>query len=403
MARVPLAWLNLTHRKARFLLSIVGISFAVVLMFVQLGFWRALLDSQTAVVRSVDADLVLISAQMSTVTDVQSFPLERVQQARAVAGIAAARPLYVRYFPFVWKNRADYVDADPTGRVPQWPIRVLAFVPDTEYPAFREDRIPGFANVQHRLLEPGVALMDAKSKPMYDAIREWNDGGPSPVGVQREVAGQSLKVVGLFDLGTDFTTDGSLLMSARNLEHYAGPQSLDSVQIGLIKLEPGANSREVLAGLRRALPPDVRAMSLNELADQEEQFWSSSTPIGFIFMLGLLVGFVVGVVICYQILSTEVADHLAEFATLKAIGYHDRYIAGVVLKEALLLSLLGFGAGLAIGWPLYIVLEGATGLPLRVTVPRAGLILGLTVFMCVLSGFLALRRVRTADPAEVFG
>ncbi len=81
-SRVPLAWLNLTHSKRRFLVSVVGITFAVILMFVELGFWRALLDSQTAILRKADADLFLVSASTSTITDAQAFPLSRIVQAR---------------------------------------------------------------------------------------------------------------------------------------------------------------------------------------------------------------------------------------------------------------------------------------------------------------------------------
>jgi putative ABC transport system permease protein len=396
-SRVPLAWRNLIHSKLRFLVSVLGITFAVVLMLIQLGFWRALLDSQTALLNKMDADLVLVSTSLSTITNPESFPLDRVRQARAVAGVVSSQPLYLRYFPFMWKNR----DATET---PEWPIRVIAFEPASAHPAFRDDEMPGFAANQERLTAPRTALMDEESKPTYDAIARWRAGGPSPVGVEREVGGKSLQIVGLFRLGTDFATDGNLMMSARNMADFVPDRNpLEAVQIGLIKLAPGADEAAVMAALRRALPSDVRVIPRSTLAAEEEAFWTHSTPVGFVFMLGLAVGFVVGVVICYQILSTEVTDHLAEFATLKAIGYPDRYISRVVIQEALWLSLLGFAAGLAVGWPLYSLLESRTGLPLQITLSRGGLIFALTVGMCVLSGFLALRRVRTADPAEVFG
>jgi putative ABC transport system permease protein len=399
--RVPVAWLNLTHKAGRFVLSILGISFAVVLMFVQLGFWRALLDSQTAILRAVDSDLFVVSATMSTITDTIAFPRARLDQARAVPGVAAARPLYIRYSPFVWKNR-ELIGPDA---VPQWPIRVLAFEPDEQRPPLRASAVTDLAVAQRILTEPDTAYIDSKSKPMYDAVQVWDDGGPSPIGVEREVGGRLIHVTGTFRLGTDFTTDGSLLMTARNMADVAGGDALESVQLGIVQLEPGADRREVQRELRRlyAANEDVRVLTPEELKSQEESFWTESTPIGFIFMLGLVVGFIVGIVICYQVLATEVADHLAEFATLKAMGYHDRYVSGVVIQEALWLSLLGFAAGLAISWPLYTVLGEKTGLPLEITIGRGGLILGLTVLMCVLSGFLALRRVRTADPAEVFG
>ena len=396
-SRVPLAWLNLTHSKRRFLVSVVGISFAVLLMLVQLGFWRALLDSQTAILVRTDADLFLVNVSTSTITDSQAFPRARLEQSRAVPGVAWAQPLYIRYFPFMWKNRES-------EETPEWPIRVVAFEADPLHPAFREDAMPGLAEHREQLLAPDTAMLDDRSKSIYDLMHLWRSGGRSPIGAEREVAGRKLRIVGMFRLGTDFTTDGNLLMTARNLARFMPDQNpLNSVQIGLVKLTPEAHAREVKAALEQALPADMRVVARSELIAEEEAFWTHSTPVGFVFMLGLAVGFVVGVVICYQILATEVSDHLAEFATLKALGYSDRYISGVVLRESLWLSLLGFFVGLAIGWPLYVALESQTGLPLKITLTRAGLIFGLTVAMCMLSGFLALRRVRTADPAEVFG
>ncbi len=264
--------------------------------------------------------------------------------------------------------------------------------------------MPRFAENQDDLTAPATALLDDRSKSIYDLMHVWRSGGPSPVGAEREVAGRRLQIVGTFRLGTDFTTDGNLLMTARNMAQFVSERNpLDSVSLGLVKLAPGADAAEVARSLRQAMPADMRVAPRSELIAEEEEFWAHSTPIGFVFTLGLVVGFVVGVVICYQILATEVSDHLAEFATLKALGYSNRYISGVVLQESVWLSLLGFVAGLAVGWPLYIVLENKTGLPLEITWSRAGIILGLTVSMCMLSGFLALRRVRTADPAEVFG
>jgi putative ABC transport system permease protein len=116
----------------------------------------------------------------------------------------------------------------------------------------------------------------------------------------------------------------------------------------------------------------------------------------------MVLGFVVGMVICYQILAGDVADHAAEYATLKAIGYPNRYLSGVVLQEALILAAAGFVPGMAVTFGIYLLLAELTGLPLRLTPGRFGLVLGLTVVMCVASGLLALRKVQTVDPAEVF-
>jgi putative ABC transport system permease protein len=402
--RVPLAWSNLTHDKRRFGVSVAGVGFAVLLMLVQVGFLLALLDSQVQIIRHLNADLFLVSKGKASFTSVEAVPRSRLFQALAVKGVIAARPFYQRYIPFDWKNR-EFTDPD---RDPvRWPIRVLAFQPDPAHPTF-----VGWPEVDQnmeRLLVPDTALMDAKSKRFYDAIAHKLLSASENLEIEREVSDRSITIVGRFRLGTDFTTDGTLLMTAQNLARFfpsrePGKSPLDLVQVGVIQISPDADRDSVQQALREALPEDdVDVITPEDLVWKEEAFWLRSTPIGFIFGLGLVVGFIVGVVICYQILATSVADHLGEYATLKALGYTNRYVTGVVVQEALVLSILGFGLGLGGGWVLYRFLENGTGLPMQLTPMRAGFVLVLTIAMSALSGFLALGKVRTADPAEVFG
>lgn len=397
--QLPLAWLNLMHDRRRLGLSVAGISVAVLLMLVEVGFWLALLEGQAQLIHQLNADLVVISTAKTTLPDGNSFPRSRLSQARAVPGVASAQPLYIRYAPFVWKNRPEAADLPPA-----WPIRVLAFEPDPDHFAFVG--MPELKRHLDRLEAPDVAFMDTRSRPFYDVVRLGLLGRAGGAGVDGEVAGRSLHLAGTFRLGTDFTTDGSLIMTARNLARfYPGEgDTLESVQVGLIELAPGADRGTVLRALRESLPrEDVRVLTRREFLRRELWFWQTSTPVGFVFGLGLAVGFVVGVVICYQVLTAEVSDRLSEYATLKAIGYADGQLSRVVLRQALWLSGFGFILGLGLSWPLYAVLADRTGLPLELTWPLAGVVLVLTVAMCTLSGSLALRRVRHADPAEVFG
>ena len=124
--------------------------------------------------------------------------------------------------------------------------------------------------------------------------------------------------------------------------------------------------------------------------------------MGFIFTCGLIMGVIVGMVICSQILSADVTDHLKEYATLKAIGYGNRTIVGVVLKQGLFLSLLAFGPALLVSILLYQYLGAITGLPLYLTAGRIVVVLLLAAGMCMAAGALALQKVIKADPAEVF-
>jgi putative ABC transport system permease protein len=154
--------------------------------------------------------------------------------------------------------------------------------------------------------------------------------------------------------------------------------------------------------LQKNLPNDVRVLTKAEFINFEKQYWSENTSIGFIFTMGTAIGFVVGVVIVYQILSGDVAEHTAEYATLKAMGYQDSYLLTVVFQEALILAFLGFLPGSAIAVSLYALTRNATNLPLFMTMSRAITVLILTIMMCLISGGIATRKLRAADPADIF-
>jgi putative ABC transport system permease protein len=143
-------------------------------------------------------------------------------------------------------------------------------------------------------------------------------------------------------------------------------------------------------------------LTVEEFAEVEKHYWQSQGTIGFIFGIGVVVGFIVGTVIVYQILYTDVANHLPEYATLKAMGYSDRYLLSLLLQEALILALLGFIPGFAVAVGLYQLTYAVTLLPIGMTASRAGLVFLLTVLMCGVSAGIATGKLRSADPADIF-
>ena len=391
--RVPLAWLNLVHRPLRFCVYLLGISIAVLLMFVQLGFWGALLDSVVGVIQRLKGQLVIVNRASTTLSIAEPFPLRRVAQARAVNGVEQVVPVYIR--SGMWKRTPDGPLTDPQ----QYPtpsrqyIRVLAYDPASE-----ALDIPEVAASAQKLRLLGSALRDRQSLAIYDmrpdrAFAELND--------------RTIHLIGTFTLGTDFAANGNLIMSDVNFAHYfqgltPTPSPLDGVDVGLVRLQQGSDLKQIKAQLEKTLPDDVVLLTLPEFIGREQSFWKTNTPIGFVFLMGLFVGFVVGVIICSQILSADVNDHLSEYATLKAIGYSNTYLTRVILEEALILSVLGFIPGVCLSKVLYVGLGNVTGLPLEVTFWRGLAVFGITVCMCMVSGFLALGKVWVADPAEVF-
>jgi putative ABC transport system permease protein len=399
---VPLAWKNLTHDRLRFGLFSAGIGFAVVLMFVQFGCRNALLDSNVLLIDHFRADLVLVSRKQTTLALRQAFSRHRLAQAAAVPGVRSVHPLYLEYYLSILRN----TNAEETKRAPGQAIRVIGVDPGAyllDLPELDPQR-PG--SLVEGLKTVGQALFDRRAKRAPGRGGEFVYGPVAP-GTETDLAGRRARIVGTFELGGDFGAEGTLIVSVDTFGQWFRPSrtggGLEEVEIGLVRLEPGVDRTAVLRQLRSLLREgDVDVLTREEMADREKQFWLSSTPIGFVFSFGMLMGFVVGMVICYQVLSSDVADHLAEYATLKAIGYPNRYLTRVVLSEALVLAGAGFVPGLLLSALLYRGLSALTGLPMRLTPGRVGLILALTVLMCAGSGLLALRKAQEVDPAEVF-
>ena len=387
--RTPLAWHNLTHNRRRLAVALAGGGFAVVLMFTQLGFRNALFDTTIQIPEKLNADLIMASKAHKGLVSFERFDRQRIYQARGCPGIKAVYPFYMQFYGVLWKAGGQVLH----------PIRLLAFSLSDPVIA-----IPEIADCARALEEPGTALMDRRSKPLYGIPR-----GADPVAAQPaiELNHRAVRLVGEFELGTDFLADGNLILSDRNFAQFLparapGKDPLSVVDLGVVQVADGADVEQVRDALASRLPDDVRVYTKREFIDREIAFWNDSTPIGYVFFLGMMIGFLVGVVVCYQIISADISDHIPEFATLKAMGYRNRYFMGFVLQEAFLLSILSFLPGLLVSWVIYTLLAEATGLLMALTVPRAAGIFALTAAMCLCSGVLAMRKVLAADPADLF-
>lgn len=387
--RIPLAWKNLTHDYRRLAVAVGGIGFAVLLMFMQAGFRFALIDSTVRLIDDLEADLIIVSRAKFALPSEQRFKLQRLMQAQACPGVAQAFPLYTEN-PVAVLKRAGH-----KGH----PIRVLAFPAGA--PMFAIPQVEQFAA---ELNQPFAALIDAESKAKFGVPAD----DPERLRAhQAELTGRRIRFVGVFHMGTDFANDGNVIMTAQNFARYfpfraRGDDPLGIVDLGIVQLEPGAAPLVVKDRLECILPQDVAVFTKREFRDAETRFWRTSTPIGYIFGVGMALGFVVGVIICYQIIYASISSHMPEFATLKAMGYRDRYFIALVVSESVYLSVLGFVPGLLVSWGLYEALAQWTGLLMLLTPGRAALVYAFTLAMCLTSGCLAMRRVLAADPAELF-
>lgn len=380
---IPLGWLQLWHRKLRFAVALCGIAFAVMLILMQLGFRASLFESAVRYHRQLNYDVAIFSRDSQYIVAPEPFSNRRLYQALAVDGVASISPVYV--------GRANWKNPETLQtRI----IYVLGVDPEDDVLA-----APGIA--EGRLVIPlqDVVLFDDASRPEYGPIAErFRAGEP----VTTEVNDRQMRVGGIFTLGTSFGIDASLFTSSDNFLRMFPARARNSIDLGLVRVGAGVDPVVVRDRLRALVPEDVIVLTRDEFIAREMAYWNEATPIGFVFTFGAIIGLVVGTVIVYQILFSDVSDHLAEYATLRAIGYSNGYISGVVVQQALILAVLGYLLGMLATLRLYGLARDATKLPMELTAERAAAVLLATIAMCAVSGFLALRRVRTLDPAEVF-
>ncbi len=381
--KIPLAWLQLTREKPRLIVALAGIAFADFLMFMQLAFREALFESNVRLHTSLEGEVVLINPQSNAVNFLESFSQRRLYQALDLKEVASVHPIYVGLTS--WKNPQTRRSSE---------VQVIAANPNELV-----FNLPGIQQNLNPIKMPDVVLFDRGSRPDFGPIATDFDRGKK---IETEVGGRRIKVGGVVELGASFGSDGNIVTSDLNFFRLFKNRKAGLIDIGLIKLKPGANPETVVAQLRQYLPKDIQVLSKQEFIQKEKDYWATSTPIGFIFALGTVMGFIVGTVIVYQILYSEVSDHLSEYATLKAMGYSQTYLLLVVFQEAFILASLGYIPGFGFAVFLYSIAKNATLLPIYMTVSRAILVFLLTMLMCFISGLISVRKLQAADPADVF-
>ena len=380
---VPLAWRNLVANKQRLLRSAAGIGFAVLLMLVQLGFERGFFDASLGMVRQLDGELFILRATKYRFGSEDPFPAADLDTVRNFAGVTSVVSLYATWQKLFWK--------DPKGSN-VYVVQAFGFDPDR--PPFL---LPEVREQSAKLKTDDTVLVDRRARPFLNMNSDARE---------TEINGRKVEIAGNFSLGPDFMSNGSVMMSARTFAALlaGNPAALAQlpVEFGVVKLRPGSDVAAVQRELRNALPNEVRVMTKPELVAFERDFQADLSSAGPIFWMGTLVGFVVGMLISYQIIYTDLSDQLPQYATLKGMGYGTGYLVGVVFQQAALAAVAAYVPAWVLCLGVYWLVGEFALLPLRMTLAQTAFSFALTLGMCLVSAALAVRRVVSLDPAEVF-
>ncbi len=387
--QTPLAWKNLTTSWSKLLLSTGGVGFAVLLMLSQIGFRNGLFDSTVQIASLMKADLIVVSKARYNLPSEQRFDRKFLQRAAMIEGVVGVQPIYL--------ERAG-TELRVVGQ-PSRSIRVVG-VPLTGR-VFEDAAMDA---MRDKIRAVSVGLLDRRTKSTYGLERS----NPEALAKQEvELSGKKLRLIDYVQIGTDFVHDGSMVMSSENLARYFPMRNglndpLAIVDLGLIQLKSPAEVESVTAKLTAMSPNELDVLTKQQIIDREIRFWGSATPIGIIFSIGTLMGLVVGTIICYQIIFTDISDHMAEFATLKAMGYSPFYFWKLIVSQSFYLTMLGFVPAIALSFGLYQLLTETTGLVMLLTPARIATVFAMTLAMCLSGGLLAVRKLNSTDPANLF-
>lgn len=383
LKKTPLAWLQLTREPTRLTIAIAGIAFADILIFFQLGLTEGLFESVTKPYSALQGDLFLINPLFESLAVVRSFPRERLYQAAGASGVKSINYLYIDQGR--WRN--------PETKKNQSTM-VFAINPSNSAMVLPEIQ----ANLsQLSLLNRILYDRTGQSTLFGDILGPLEQSGSVPI----QFNNNQTKVVGTFTMGASFTANGNIITSYSTLLKLFPDRQASQIDVGVISLKPGTNIQQVKLTIQAQLK-DILVLTHEEFIEHEKKYWQVNSPIGFLFGFGAVIGFVVGMVIVYQILYSDVSDHLSEYATLKAMSYDDTYLMTVLIQESLVLAVFGFIPGFIVALGLYSIVTTVTFIPILMNLNRALLVLSLTIVMCAGSGTIAMRKLKEADPADIF-
>lgn len=373
---VAVAWYNITQNKKRTLAAVGGISFSILLVFMQLGFLAAARTAAASLFQLFDYDLGIVSQRYKFLGAPDSFDRMRLTQALVLPEVATATGL--RIANGFWKDP----DTESTCQ-----LLIFGIPPD---PTVVRD--PAIRQGLEQLRQNNAVLVDLFSHKDY---------GDLALGRQVEINDKDVRIAGHFTLGVTLFSEGCVIVSDDDYARLTLDGSRQ-VSYGFLRLRPGADPHQVIHTLKAMLPDDVLIFTKAEMIRQEQDYFIAVKPVGIIFKVGVLVAFIVGVVILFQVLNTDITTRLAEFATMKAMGFNDWFIYGIGIQQALLYALLGYFPSLILGVVVFRVVHLLSRMPMHLDWSMALFVFAMSILMCMISCVLGLQKVRKTDPAELY-
>lgn len=380
---VAIGWSQLSHGRTRMVVALCGVSVIVAMILTVLSLKDAVIESTLQVPKSLKGDVIILSARTQTILRPAPFPRRFLDRLHGIDGVAAVSSVAI--------DNARWINPDTHQ---EHPIRVFGL--DLEFDVLE---LPGIDPTEPRLKWKDTFIFDASSRPKFGAVSKQFANGQ---GFTTEVNGRRTEVCGLTYAGVSIASDGNIFTTHANFQRLFPNIGSAKSHIGVLRLTKKRSTAEVVHQIRELLGAEAKVLSRQEMMESEKAFMKTNDPVDDIMGMIAGVAFLVGMIIVYQILYTDVVNHLPQFATLKAIGFTGMFLLGIIIAEGLILSLLGFWPGLLMAHGLAWLAQEATLLPVSISIGNTIGVLIAAIFMCALAASIAVRKITLAEPASVF-
>ena len=377
-----LAWRQLIFDKPKLIAAIMGVMFACLLVFMQLGFKDSLMTSAASAPIKMQADVFLMHKQTEAMWRSEKFGRSLLMRALGHPDVASVHAMYMGLAAF--KNIDTRLKRT---------LMVYGFDPESNLM-----NIPEVINEREKIKIKDQVFFDRASRPEFGPVESWIATGRT----QTEINNYKVTLSGTYLMGTSFAADGNVITSEQNFLRIFPHRSMSEIDLGFIRARDPSRITQIKQDIEAMMGKEVMVLTYAELIAYEQAYWQNSAPVGFIFGMGVIMGLMVGMVIVYQILFTEISNNLSQFATLKAMGYPQSYLVKVVFASAMYLALLGFVTGFALSLYLYQLAEQNIFIPFPMPVSKIAFVFSLILGMCFVAGALAIRKLKSADPADMF-
>ncbi len=393
----PLSIYNLKEGGWRTVLSISGISIAVTLIFMQLGFLGAVLDTAVLFYNNLKFDLVVRSPNYYHFCDANKFQRSHLDVILNDTAVDAIQPFHISLGKWNYAEVATQRGILIMGVAPQGET----FSPHNSYVDLPDLK---------KLDRPRAILVDKKSRPQFLGAENRERFNADQIGLKVELNQKTCELTGLFELGTGLAANGASVIHENDFRDLFPNYGEEDLSLGLVQFsksgshDPATVRKRIyeMMGVKNGQTPEVEVLTRDEVVYREVMHWIGNTPIGFIFIAGVVVALIVGAIVVYIVLSSDISKQIGEYATLKAMGYRNSYLSRVVLEQAVILGVISYVVAFAVSLVLYEVVGKAANLPITMSLQRQVIVFSATIIMCCVSGSIAMKKLTKADPADLF-